>query len=235
MDWRVFVDFDGTITPVDTVDLILERFAEPEWRNVEDEWREGAIGSRECMARQAGLIRASEAALDDFVAGFAIDPTFLEFLADCRRRALPVAIVSDGFDRVIRALARRYGFGPLPIFANELSFMGGDRWRLGFPWAKESCRSQSGTCKCAIAAPSGRGARRPLNLLIGDGRSDFCVALETDFVFAKKQLLAHCHDRGLPHSAFATFEEATRLLAMLTDPMAHFIVPPPQNERATNA
>jgi 2,3-diketo-5-methylthio-1-phosphopentane phosphatase len=235
MVWRVFVDFDGTITPHDTADLILERFAEPEWRSVEDEWRKGVIGSRECMARQTGLIRVSETALDDFVADLAIDPTFPEFLADCQKRALPVAIVSDGFDRVIRAIARRHGFGAVPVFANELTFMGGDRWRLGFPWAKDSCGSQSGTCKCTIVTTSDRRARRPLNLLIGDGRSDFCAALEADFVFAKKQLLARCHEQGLPHCAFATFEEATRLLAMLTDPIAQPLAPHPQSERATNA
>src|SRR5260370_42330485 len=118
------------------------------------------------MARQIGLIRASEAAFDDFVAHLPIDPSFPGFLADCRRRGLPVVIVSDGLDRVIRAVSRRNGFAQLDVFANQLVFMGDDRWRLGFPHAKESCRSQSGTCKCAIAAPAlDRSAQRKLNLL----------------------------------------------------------------------
>jgi 2-hydroxy-3-keto-5-methylthiopentenyl-1-phosphate phosphatase len=45
---RVFVDFDGTISLEDTTDVILERFADPEWRKVESEWLAGIIGSREC-------------------------------------------------------------------------------------------------------------------------------------------------------------------------------------------
>jgi 2-hydroxy-3-keto-5-methylthiopentenyl-1-phosphate phosphatase len=44
---RVFVDFDGTISLEDTTDVILERFADPEWRKVEAEWLAGIIGSRE--------------------------------------------------------------------------------------------------------------------------------------------------------------------------------------------
>src|SRR5260370_30754403 len=107
MVWRVFVDFDGTITPDDTTDLILEQFAGPEWKCIEAEWQSGRIGSRECMARQIGLIRASEAAFDDFVAHLPIDLSFPGFLADFRRRGLPVAIVSDGLHPAIRALSPR--------------------------------------------------------------------------------------------------------------------------------
>ena len=56
---RVFVDFDGTISLEDTTDVILERFADPEWRTVEAEWLAARIGSRECLARQIDLVRAS--------------------------------------------------------------------------------------------------------------------------------------------------------------------------------
>ena len=41
-------DFDGTLTLNDTVDAILEAFAEPEWTEVEAEWAAGRIGSRDC-------------------------------------------------------------------------------------------------------------------------------------------------------------------------------------------
>jgi 2-hydroxy-3-keto-5-methylthiopentenyl-1-phosphate phosphatase len=61
---RVFVDFDGTISLEDTTDVILERFADPEWRKVESEWLAGVIGSRECLARQIDLVRATPEELD---------------------------------------------------------------------------------------------------------------------------------------------------------------------------
>jgi hypothetical protein len=31
----------------------------PSWRDVEEEWQAGEIGSRECMTRQVSLLRAT--------------------------------------------------------------------------------------------------------------------------------------------------------------------------------
>ena len=58
---RVLVDFDGTIAPIDTTDLLLERFAAPAWHDIEDDWKAGRIGSRECLVRQIDLVRATPA------------------------------------------------------------------------------------------------------------------------------------------------------------------------------
>jgi 2-hydroxy-3-keto-5-methylthiopentenyl-1-phosphate phosphatase len=64
---RVLVDFDGTIAPTDTTDLLLERFAEPEWHSIEDDWKAGRIGSRECLVRQIDLVRATPTEMDSFM------------------------------------------------------------------------------------------------------------------------------------------------------------------------
>ena len=101
---RVFVDFDGTIATVDTTDLLLERFAAPAWRDIEDDWRVGRIGSRECLVRQIDLVRASEAEMDAFVAGIEIDGGFQQFVRLCRRLGHSVAVVSDGLDRTVEAV-----------------------------------------------------------------------------------------------------------------------------------
>src|SRR5271170_8055668 len=87
---RMFVDFDGTIALEDTTDVILERFAEPEWRVVETEWLAGRIGSRECLARQVDLIRAFPHEIDDLVEGIPLDPHFFAFSAMCQDNAIPV-------------------------------------------------------------------------------------------------------------------------------------------------
>ena len=76
---RLLVDFDGTIASVDTTDLLLERFAAPAWRDIEEDWKAGRIGSRECMVRQIDLVRASQPEMDEFVAGIEIDPEFPAF------------------------------------------------------------------------------------------------------------------------------------------------------------
>jgi 2,3-diketo-5-methylthio-1-phosphopentane phosphatase len=211
MQWQAIVDFDGTISRQDTTDQILERFAEPAWRAIEQDWLDGAIGSRECMRRQVELLRVSPAELDAFIAGIEIDWGFSAFVRVCARHDIPVTVVSDGLDRTIRSVLTRAGLGALPVVANHLASAGGDRWRLSSPHAASSGACSSGTCKCAVAD----SLHRPLTLLVGDGKSDHCVAGQADLVFAKAGLLAHCRENGLPHHPFSTFSQAVRLLEEL--------------------
>ena len=204
---QVLVDFDGTIATLDTTDALLERFAEPAWQTIEDDWKAGQIGSRECMIRQVDLIRASPAEMDAFVAGIAIDPDFAAFVQVCRDRSIAITVVSDGLDRTVDAVLQRHGL-ELPYKANRLEWLGGDRWRLTFPHARSDCRALSGNCKCQFADL----AAGSLRIMIGDGRSDFCVSERVDFVLAKSALLRHAKSRNLPHAAFTDFHEAAQLL-----------------------
>lgn len=205
---RVFVDFDGTISVGDTTDLILARFADPSWQAVEADWVAGRIGSRECLARQIDLIRATPEALDAFAQKSAIDPHFTEFAALCAAHGLPLAVVSDGLDRIATAMLARAGL-QLPIVANHLEWLGADRWRLGFPHAREDCDSAAGHCKCATLA----AAPASLRVLVGDGRSDFCAAATADLVIAKGALAIYCGNNRIPFEPFTDFARAAAVLA----------------------
>jgi 2-hydroxy-3-keto-5-methylthiopentenyl-1-phosphate phosphatase len=176
---RVLVDFDGTIALTDTTDLLLERFAQPQWHSIEDDWKAGRIGSRECMVRQIDLVRATPAQIDAFVDSIEIDPGFARFVDFVQDLGYPVAVVSDGLDRTIGSVLDRYGID-IEYFANRLEWRGGDRWRLSFPHARSDCSALSGNCKCSFA----EGVPRQLKVLVGDGRSDFCLAGRADLVLA---------------------------------------------------
>jgi 2-hydroxy-3-keto-5-methylthiopentenyl-1-phosphate phosphatase len=74
-------------------------------------------------------------------------------------------------------------------------------------------------------------ARFDLRMLIGDGRSDFCIARRVDLVLAKSALLPHCVATGLPVRAFENFHQARELLAGWLD--GHdAIVPVAEEQRA---
>mgnify|MGYP001549657155 CR=1 FL=1 len=223
MLWQVACDFDGTITHQDVTDSLLDRFAPPQWQEIEAEWKAGTIGSRECMTRQVDLLRASPEEIDRHLESVEIDPAFPAFVAFCRARRIPLSVVSDGLDRAIHAVLGRHGLGHLPVLANQLEALPGRRWRLTSPQASESCRTASGTCKCAMMARAGQAGPAPrLSLLIGDGASDFCAAASADLVFAKDRLLRHAEHRGLPHVAFHDFAQAQRLLAALLEAPERF-------------
>ena len=125
-----------------------------------------------------------------------------------RRLGHALVVVSDGLDRTIRTVLDRNDID-VPYFANHLQWRGDDRWRLTFPHARSDCAALSGNCKCSFS----EGRPSELNILVGDGRSDFCLAERADLVLAKSSLLKHCRTTGLPHIAFEDFDEATHLLA----------------------
>lgn len=205
---HVFVDFDGTIAVEDTTDRLLERFAAPEWQAIEEEWKAGRIGSRECMVRQISLVRATPAELTGFFQDIAIDGAFPEFVRHCRGQGYGMTVVSDGLDFGVNAVLKRVGVD-LPVRANHLKWLGDDRWALTFPHARSDCSTLAGNCKCQFAASHGTG----VSIVVGDGRSDFCVAARADFVLAKASLLTHCMTNALPHVAFRDFAEARELLS----------------------
>ena len=208
--WKILCDFDGTIVSSDVTDFLLERFADPTWHELERNWELGRIGARECMQRQIGLIEAAPAILDKSVAAMAVDPAFPAFVAFARRLGIPLTVVSDGLDRVIKDILRRTKLNGIEIKSSRFEYLGDGRWRLDFPYADPDCLSMACTCKCEIAKNDGLQT-----LLIGDGRSDFCVAEASHFVFAKHKLLEHCRARDIPHAPFRDFAEAQRLLARL--------------------
>jgi 2-hydroxy-3-keto-5-methylthiopentenyl-1-phosphate phosphatase len=204
--WSVLCDFDGTISLQDVTDSLLLRFARPGWRELEQAWSEGRIGSQDCMAGQVALLDCSRDELDAHIDGMAIDPAFARFVARLQRDGVPLWILSDGLDHVIRSMLRRAGIGGVPIVASHLVQVNTRSWALEFPHARKSCTSASATCKCAWA----RAAEPHPVLMIGDGASDVCVAGKATLTFARDRLLEHCVEVGLPHRAVGDFETALR-------------------------
>jgi 2,3-diketo-5-methylthio-1-phosphopentane phosphatase len=209
MQWHIVCDFDGTITPTDVIDNILERFADPSWADIEDAWISGRIGSRECLSLQLSLVKAYPAQLLDYFDSVEIDPHFPAFVEQALGLGATMAIVSDGLEQGIARILSRHRLPLLPIIANGLRQVDRDRWRIVFPHASDACRAASGNCKCRSTPDNKRV------LVIGDGKSDMCVAETADFVFAKGRLAEHCERNGIPFARFDSFAELPALLALL--------------------
>lgn len=197
------IDFDGTVSQTDTVDVLLERFADPEWRRIEERWVSGELNSQQCMAAQIELVSGDRSALEEFFRSVAIDPSFVDFVRYVSEFS-QVAVVSDGLDYPIRLALERLDL-PITIHANALQFRPGGL-AITFPHNDVSCGVGSGVCKCAIARSLDRGGRGPV-ILVGDGRSDLCIARMADHVFAKSTLLKFCEKENIRHTPFSTFRD----------------------------
>jgi 2,3-diketo-5-methylthio-1-phosphopentane phosphatase len=209
MHWHIVCDFDGTITRTDVIDNILERFAAPAWADIENEWLNGHIGSRECLSRQLTLVKAYPSQLLEYFDSVTIDPDFPAFVDHVMNLGATLDIVSDGLEQGIARILSRHRLPLLPIIANGLRQVDQNSWRIVFPHASDACRAAAGNCKCK-SVPDGRRV-----LVIGDGKSDMCVASTADFVFAKDTLAEHCERNGIPYARFDSFAEFPALLASL--------------------
>ena len=218
--WAVICDFDGTISLEDGTDGLLRRYGLPGWEALEARWVAGEITSLECMRGQIALLDVPAPEFERFAADLPVDNHFPAFAAACARREIPLVVASDGLDLLIHAALGRLNLTDVPLYSGRLEALSSGRYRLGTSTAEPPCPNGGVTCKCAIAwRLAGQDARSPRRiLLVGDGRSDFCVAANAaDLVFARGKLLAYCTDNGIPCFPVDSFHEATQLLEQLAD------------------
>ncbi len=216
----VFCDFDGTITQLDATDQILTQLAHPSWREIEREWMLGLIGSRECLERQIALVDAPVEELHAVIDAVAIDREFKAFCKFARKKRLPLYILSDGFDYVVRRILKGAGVdrhfrSGSNLFASALR-VEGSRLTPSFPHSPEPCAHGCATCKAALIGRLREG-RQPV-IFIGDGMSDRFAVEVADVVFAKRHLLAYCRESGIACHSFETFKDVQVILEKLLAP-----------------
>jgi 2-hydroxy-3-keto-5-methylthiopentenyl-1-phosphate phosphatase len=212
-NWTILCDFDGTVALVDIVDGLLERHGLAGWQALEEDWRAGRMGSRECMRRQVELLDIDASELNAYLDEQLIDPDFPRFVEAALAKGHTVSIVSDGIDYAIHRILNRHALLDLTVAANRLLPTAAPRrWGLASPFETPNCLC--GTCKCAQIFRARAASARQV-LLIGDGRSDFCASQSADLVFAKGPLIDYCREKAIPHEPIANFRMATDLLVQL--------------------
>ncbi len=139
-----------------------------------------------------------ESALDEV----ALDPTFSDFASWCASKKIPLIVVSEGLGPVIKRLFKRDNIQVKEVWANELSEKPSGELSLSFPYPPQDKDCRAGLCKCLLLSQT-----NSLNVVIGDGRSDFCWSGKADLVFAKSTLLTYCDEFKIPYQSFQDFEE----------------------------
>jgi 2,3-diketo-5-methylthio-1-phosphopentane phosphatase len=175
----VFVDFDGTITDVDTFDALVRAVAgDALWEGIDGPLLAGEITLREALSRQAAAVHLSRSETLAFMETHAhVDPAFGPFVAAVREHGGSIRVVSSGIATVIHDALARAGVD-VDVLANDVDFAPAG-WTMSFVDP-----SDNGHDKAAhVIAARKRGAR---TVYIGDGISDFAAALEADERFAKK-------------------------------------------------
>ena len=194
----VFFDFDNTITSIDVIDDMLGRFSgDDKWKDLEKRWQRGRIGSLECLKGQVEGIRVDKETLDNYLSKVKIDPYFKKLLQFFGSRDIPVLIVSDNFDYMLKGILRQNNIPNMEIYCNKVD-ISGDRLKPSFPFSKSKCGDCANCKKNHILSKRKDGMTA---VYIGDGKSDVCASKASDMVFAKGYLKELFEEEGLPHVA----------------------------------
>ena len=196
---RLVLDWDGTVTEVDSLHLVLERFGDVDvYRRVEESLGR-SLTLHEVIAVEFATVRAALAEVVAFVVESARVRRGFRELAE-RHRPL---LLSSGFHELIEPVLAREGV-ELEVIANRID-ADPEGWRVRFR-DEAACASCGEACKRG-ALPSGDFA------YAGDGYSDRCAALAATRVFARDGLARYLDERGIAYEPFDDLHEVGRALA----------------------
>lgn len=191
---RIVLDWDGTVTERDTLDLLLEEFGDPEvYERVEAELGR-TLTLNEVIAEEFATVGAPlEEVVPWLLEHVRIRPGFAELA-----RAHRPLVVSSGFHETIEPVLEREGvLGKVELRANRIEALP-EGWRVRFR-VSEPCGACGEPCKRGDLPAGGEV------VYAGDSHSDLCAALAADRVFATGNLARWLEERRVPFTPLTDF------------------------------
>ncbi len=191
---RLVLDFDGTVTERDTLDLVLQRFGDAEvYERAEAELDAGRMTLNDVISAEFATVTAP---LDEVVAHVVEHARVRPGFAALARARHPL-VVSSGFHELIEPVLEREGaLGAVELRANRVEALP-EGWRVHFRVA-ETCEVCGEPCKRGDL-PNGEV------VYAGDGHSDYCASLAAARVFATGGLARWLDGRGVAFTPLTDF------------------------------
>jgi 2,3-diketo-5-methylthio-1-phosphopentane phosphatase len=213
-DCLIVADFDGTIATRDVGYSFFHHFSGGRNDELLPYWKSGELSTRECLLREAALVKTDKNQAYAFLESFEIDAGFPSFVKSCREQGISLTIMSDGLDFYIEFLLNKFGLTGLEAFSNRAIFENGGI-SIEFPFDNRQCNS-CGSCKEErIEDLKVRHGQAHDIVFIGDGYSDACAAKAADILFAKKDLKKYCNSKGIKYLDYNDFDDVKAKLVDL--------------------
>jgi 2-hydroxy-3-keto-5-methylthiopentenyl-1-phosphate phosphatase len=204
--FKIFIDFDGTITKNDVGEEVFIKFLDNDIvYPIVDDLISDKISSRECwesLCESASVSDKNE--FDEFILTQEIDPTLHRFIEYCQANGFDLFVLSDGFDYYIEKILKREDLHHLKVFSNKLILNGEGKLIPSFPYYNADCRSSANCKRNHIIENSGED---DYTVFIGDGNSDNDAIQYVDFIFAKDDLLKFCEVQRITYFPFKDFDD----------------------------
>lgn len=204
--FKIFLDFDGTITQNDVGEEIFKKFLDKDVVNtIVEKLLSDKISSRECwqkLCEAAPAIDKDE--LDNFILSQEVEPTLHRFIDFCAENDLELFVLSDGFDYYINKILNRENLNHLKVYSNKLILDNKGKLLPYFPFYNSDCKSTANCKRNHIIENSGE---EDYTVFIGDGNSDKDPIQYVDFIFAKDDLLKFCEMQRITYFPFKNFDD----------------------------
>lgn len=204
-------DFDGTITEEDVSFALLDAFAQGNWREWFEKYREHKITVGEFNTRAFAMVKATRTELLRAAREMVrLRPGLQELINYCRRRGFRFVIVSNGLDFYIMTILQDAGLGDIEVHAARTRF-----YRSGLKVqyiGPDNIPLLSGFKEAYTRAFLKQGHRL---VYIGNGPSDLAPAVHAERVFARDGMLDGCKEIGLECTPFNDLNDIVRGLESL--------------------
>ena len=212
-EFKVFVDFDGTITTTDVGENIFLKFGnEEEVKKIIEDLLSEKITSKECwIALCKSVNHVTENELDNFIDQIKIDSSFKKFISFCNENEIEHFILSDGFDYYIKRILEKENLAEIKYYANKMEITG-NKLIPSFPHHDIDFPSSANCKRNHIINNS---SDEEFTVFIGDGNSDKYSVHYCDYIFAKSDLLKYCEKERISYYPFNNFSDVQEIMTNL--------------------
>jgi 2-hydroxy-3-keto-5-methylthiopentenyl-1-phosphate phosphatase len=203
---RLVIDWDGTVTVADTMDLIVREFGDAE---LVDRFSDAFIDDSKPLPVTLQYVVESEMAtikapLAEVVEWLIEKVELRSGFVELAGRERPL-LLSSNIRQLIQPVLEHYGI-EADLLANELVSDGEAGWRVRFDG--ELCAVCGERCKRPKLPPGEV-------VYVGNGYSDRCPALASTRVFARCGLARYLDAIGTPYEPFGDFHQIASALERL--------------------
>ena len=212
--FKIFVDFDGTITKTDVGEALFMEFGDREKvEGIIQNLLSDRISARESWVQLCGTVSDfSKERFDKFLENIEIDKSFVNFVEYCSSNKFEMYVLSDGFDYYINRIFKRENLDNLKVYSNRLQIDKMNQLIPSFPFFDAGCSSSANCKRNHIITHS---SDEDYTIFIGDGNSDKYTVQFCDFIFAKDDLLKYCERERISYFPFDNFQDVLKKIEQL--------------------
>jgi len=204
-------DFDGTITEEDVSFMLLDTFAQGDWRKWFQQYRENKISVGDFNTKAFSMVKVgSEELLEAARDKVKLRDGLHELVTYCQSRGFRFVIVSNGLDFYIKSILKDVGLGNIEVNAAQTRFYPGG---LEVQYIGPDGTPLSSDFKEAYTRAFLKQGYRVV--YVGNGPSDISPAAQAHHIFARDGLLDCCREMNLECEPFDDLNDIVKGLELL--------------------